>query len=82
MPRLFFHLIDGDLVDEDDVGQEFPDVASAMAEAHQFAYEIRSDVEHPDRAFVRIVDGSGNEVGMVLISNSGDGLAPDRGRPK
>ena len=67
MPRFFFHLTDGDLVEEDDVGQEFPDVASAMAEAHQFAHEIRSDVEHPGRAFVRVVDASGNEVGVVLI---------------
>jgi hypothetical protein len=54
-----------------------------MAEAHQFAHEIRSDVEHPGRAFVRVVDASGNEVGVVLIPSQalGPQARPDRRRP-
>ena len=84
MPRFFFHLTDGDLVEKDDVGQEFSNVASAMAEAHQFAHEIRSDVEHPGRAFVRVVDASGNEVGVVLIPSQALGrlVCADRRGPK
>lgn len=43
----FFYLTDGDLIEEDDVGQELPDPMSALRESEWFASEIRSDVEHP-----------------------------------
>jgi hypothetical protein len=67
MPLYFFHLTDGDLIEEDDVGQELPDPLSALREAERFASEICSDVEHPGRAFVRVADLRGNEAGIVLV---------------
>jgi hypothetical protein len=73
MPYFFFHLIDGDLVEEDDLGQELPDAAAALAEARRFAREIRLDVQEPGSAFVRVVDASGTDCGTVFMC---DGIRP------
>ena len=70
MPRYFFHLIDGDLVEEDDLGQKLPDAAAALVEARRFAHEIRSDVNEPGRAFVRVIDAASIDVGTVFVSDS------------
>jgi hypothetical protein len=70
MPYFFFHLIDGDLVEEDDLGQEFPDAAAALAEARRFAREIRFGVDEPGRAFVRVVDANGTDFGTVFVADS------------
>jgi hypothetical protein len=70
MPRYFFHLIDEDLVEEDDLGQELPDVAAALVEAHRSAREIRLDVNEPGSAFVRVVDATGTDIGTVFVSES------------
>jgi hypothetical protein len=37
LTRYFLHLIDGDLIEEDDLGQELPDAAAALVEARRFA---------------------------------------------
>jgi hypothetical protein len=68
MPRYFFHLIDGDLVEEDDLGQELPDAAAALVEAGRFAREIRSDVNEPGSALVRVVDANGTDIGTLFVS--------------
>ena len=65
MPRYFFHLTDGEIVEPDDVGQPLRDEATALAEARRFLSEIGDDLETPDAAFVRVVDQRGKEVGIV-----------------
>ena len=69
LTRYFLHLIDGDLIEEDDLGQELPDAAAALVEARRFAYEIRSDVNELGRAYVRVVDASGTDIGTVFVSD-------------
>lgn len=67
MPIFFFHLTDGNLIEQDDVGQDLPDAMSALREAEQFAFEICSDVEHPGRAYVRVVNAQGHEIGVLPV---------------
>lgn len=67
MAKFYFHLMDGEHIETDDVGAELPDLAAACDEARKFIEEIRSDLEQPDRAFVQIVDESGTIVCIITV---------------
>jgi hypothetical protein len=68
MPKYYFHLIDGEHLEEDLEGAEFPDPAAAYEEARKFVAEIRSDLNDPERAVVEITDDGGSLVAVVPAS--------------
>jgi len=63
MPRYYFHVVQGEQVYRDCVGQEFPTPMAALREARLVAGELVRDAAFSDRALdhlLEVSDGNGN----------------------
>jgi hypothetical protein len=75
MPRYFFHIRDKNSFKSDEVGQEFPDLEAARAEALRDAKELWSDLSRDvarETAVIEIADETGETVLTVLFREAGE----------
>lgn len=67
MPRFFFHVLDGDW-NLDGVGDDLPDLESAIVEARRIAEELLEDEEGGwEFSRIEIEDENGRIVGVVTL---------------
>jgi hypothetical protein len=67
--QYFFHVIGDGIHYEDDSGESFPSVETAIAFAHVIAAELRSDEPKQWHA-VTVIGEGGNEVARVAIKGA------------
>jgi len=66
MARYFFHVSNGDTF-KDEVGNQFPDLKGAMANAQVIAKVLAEDDDWEGYAVV-VIDEHGTEIGRVLVA--------------
>jgi Domain of unknown function (DUF6894) len=81
MPRYYFHVVQGEQVYRDCVGQEFPSHQAALREARLVAGELVRDAAFADRSLdhvLEVSDGNGNIILSFQCSDL-ETVGEDRG---
>lgn len=73
MPRYFFNIRDGHVVDEDEEGIELPDIEAARAEAQAVVEELRDELLDADNIELEITDDTGRRLLTVPFFRGGRG---------
>jgi uncharacterized protein YfcZ (UPF0381/DUF406 family) len=71
MPRYYFNIRDGYVVDEDDEGVELPDFEAARAEALATVEELRDELADAGNIELEITDETGRRLLTVPFSRGG-----------
>jgi Domain of unknown function (DUF6894) len=65
--QFFFHVVGGGIDYEDDSGEDFPSVETAIVRAFRIAVELRADDPNFQWHAVKVIGEAGNEVARVPI---------------